>query len=243
MTTCPHCEHANAASVVVCAGCGSLLPGAEPAFTTASGETEGELAACSTPFPGSKQEVASHHGSTATTRSLRKLAPISTAARETDEFSGAPSALTVPGGAKISNSSLATHVGTTNNYASTAPITIAADALPPVEPAPVAQPRLVVVRGERVNVAYAILEGKNYVGRSADKPVDIDLDGQEAVERIWTSRQHAVITFERGRLVIEDLNSLNGSFVNRARLHPGTAKALAPGDVLQFGTVQLKVMV
>jgi len=100
-----------------------------------------------------------------------------------------------------------------------------------------------VVRGERVNVCYAILEGKNYVGRSADKPVDIDLDGQEAVERIWTSRQHAVITLERGRLSIEDLNSLNGSFVNRVRVHPGHSKILEPGDVLQFGTVQMKVLV
>jgi hypothetical protein len=104
-------------------------------------------------------------------------------------------------------------------------------------------PRLVVVRGERLNVAYPILNGRNYVGRSADRPVDIDLDGQEPVERIWTSRQHAVLTWDRGVLVIEDLNSLNGTFVNRTRIHPGHRQMLRPGDVVQIGTVQLRVVI
>lgn len=110
------------------------------------------------------------------------------------------------------------------------------------EAAPPADPRLVVVRGERLNVAYPILNGRNYVGLSADRPVDIDLDGQEPVERIWTSRQHAVLTWDGGVLVIEDLNSLNGTFVNRARIHPGHRQTLRPGDVVQIGTVQLRVV-
>ena len=100
-----------------------------------------------------------------------------------------------------------------------------------------------VVRGERINVSYAILDGRNFIGRSADKPVDIDLDGQEPIERIWTSRQHAVITLDGGRLVLEDLNSLNGTFVNRARIHAGQPRILHPGDVVQIGTVQLRVVV
>jgi hypothetical protein len=108
---------------------------------------------------------------------------------------------------------------------------------------PSAEPRLVVVRGERINAVFPILEGKNYVGRCADRPVDIDLDGQEPVERTWTSRHHAVLTWDRGMLVIEDLNSLNGTFVNRARIHPGHRQALHPGDVVQIGTVQMRVLV
>ncbi len=106
-----------------------------------------------------------------------------------------------------------------------------------------ADPRLVVVRGERLNVAYPILEGKNYIGRAAEQPVDIDLDGQEAVERIWTSRQHAVITWDRGELILEDLNSLNGTFVNRSRIHPGQQRVLKADDIVQIGTVQLKVVI
>ena len=108
---------------------------------------------------------------------------------------------------------------------------------------PPAAPRLVVVRGERLNAIFPILDGKNYVGRGGERPVDIDLDGQEAVERTWTSRQHAVLTWDRGALVIEDLNSLNGTFVNRVRIHPGHRQVLHPGDVVQIGTVQMRVTV
>jgi pSer/pThr/pTyr-binding forkhead associated (FHA) protein len=97
-------------------------------------------------------------------------------------------------------------------------------------------------RGERLNATYLVLEGRNYVGRAADRPVDIDLDGQEPVERVWTSRQHAVVTWDRGTLSVEDLNSLNGTFVNRARIHPGQRVNLQSGDVIQIGTVQMKVV-
>ena len=42
-------------------------------------------------------------------------------------------------------------------------------------------------------------------------------------------------------MVIEDLNSLNGTFVNRQRIHPGQQRELHPGDIVQVGTVQLRV--
>ena len=92
-----------------------------------------------------------------------------------------------------------------------------------------------------MDVQYPLYPGKNYLGRTDDKPVDIDLDDQEAPDRIWCSRQHAVITFENGRLTIEDLNSLNGTFVNRTRVHPGQVRDLHENDVIQVGTVHMKV--
>jgi hypothetical protein len=104
------------------------------------------------------------------------------------------------------------------------------------------RPRLVVVRGERLGVEYKVLDGKNYIGRAGEQAVDIDLEGQEAYERTWASRQHAVVTLDQGALLIEDLNSLNGTFVNRARLHPGQQWVLQVGDVIQVGTVQLRVV-
>jgi hypothetical protein len=123
-------------------------------------------------------------------------------------------------------------------------------AVPPPMPegtdaAPVAvatNPKLLVVRGQRMDVTYPLFQGKNYLGRTDDKPVDIDLDDQESPDRIWTSRQHAVITFEDGKLSIEDLNSLNGTFVNRARVHPGQVRELNENDVVQVGTVHLKLL-
>jgi FHA domain len=106
----------------------------------------------------------------------------------------------------------------------------------------ITSPKLVVVRGQRMDVQYPLYPGKNYLGRTDDKPVDIDLDDQEAPDRIWTSRQHAVVTFENGKLSIEDLNSLNGTFVNRTRVHPGQIRELHENDVVQVGTVHLKVL-
>jgi hypothetical protein len=109
---------------------------------------------------------------------------------------------------------------------------------------PPTYPRLRVIRGERTDAPpFRLLEGKNYIGRFIDKPVDIDLSGQEPPDQVWASRQHAVVTVERGAMTVEDLNSLNGTFVNRARIHPGQAKKLVAGDVIQIGMVQMRVEV
>jgi hypothetical protein len=107
---------------------------------------------------------------------------------------------------------------------------------------PGAQPRLLVLRGQKRNVEYPVYEGLNFIGRADEKPVDIDLEEQEPPDRIWCSRQHACIAFENDQLLIEDLNSANGTYVNRTRVYPGQKKPLAIGDVVQIGNVQLKVL-
>src|SRR5688572_12915148 len=117
----------------------------------------------------------------------------------------------------------------------TIPATDRADQSPVPTPMPVVRPKLVVLRGMKINAEYPIYEGRNTVGRFADKPVDIDLVTQESVEQIWCSRQHAVIVFERDAVVVEDLNSLNGTWVNGTRIHAGQPRQLKPGDVLQVG--------
>jgi len=106
-----------------------------------------------------------------------------------------------------------------------------------------AQPRLVVLRGQKMNVEYPLYEGHNFIGRTDERPVDIDLEDQEPPDRIWSSRQHAVITYEDGKLLIEDLNSSNGTFVNRGRIYPGQKRPLKANDIIQIGTVQMKVRV
>lgn len=105
------------------------------------------------------------------------------------------------------------------------------------------QPKLVVIRGLKINTEYPVYEGHNFIGRADEKPVDIDLEDQEPPDRIWSSRQHAFISFEGGKLCIEDLNSSNGTFVNRARIYPGQKCPLNVNDVVQIGTVQMKVKV
>jgi hypothetical protein len=133
--------------------------------------------------------------------------------------------------------------------APTAPLASAPTATPIPAPAPPgvlspeAQPRLLVLRGLKRNVEYPIYEGHNFIGRADEKPVDIDLDDQEPPDRVWSSRQHALVTFENGKIVIEDLNSSNGTFVNRTRIYPGQKRDLAVNDVIQIGTVQMKLIV
>jgi pSer/pThr/pTyr-binding forkhead associated (FHA) protein len=105
-----------------------------------------------------------------------------------------------------------------------------------------AKPKLIVLRGQRQNVEYQIYEGDNYIGRADDKAVDLDLEDQEPPDRIWSSRQHAVISFENGAMAIEDLNSTNGTYLNRTRIESGKKIPLACNDVIQIGTVQLKVV-
>jgi hypothetical protein len=113
------------------------------------------------------------------------------------------------------------------------------DVVPPAEP--VVLPKLRVLRGLRLNVEYPLYEGQNLIGRRDDQPIDIDLQDQEPADRVWVSRQHAVLTVTDGLLTLEDLNSLNGTFVNRHRLYPGHKRTLAVNDVVQIGTIHLKV--
>jgi len=108
---------------------------------------------------------------------------------------------------------------------------------------PGSAPRLVVLRGQKRSVEYPLYEGQNFIGRADEKPVDIDLEDQEPPDRVWSSRQHALILYENEGLSIEDLNSSNGTFVNRAKIYPGQPRQLNINDVIQIGTVQLKVVV
>jgi len=51
------------------------------------------------------------------------------------------------------------------------------------------------------------------------------------------------IRSEDGQLAIEDLNSANGTYVNRGRIFPGQKQSLKVNDIVQIGNVQLKVVV
>ena len=73
----------------------------------------------------------------------------------------------------------------------------------------------------------------------------MDLTFQEPEDRVWCSRQHALILFDEdtGAMTIEDLNSSNGTFVNRERVYPGQPRQLVAGNTIQIGTVHLKLKV
>lgn len=110
---------------------------------------------------------------------------------------------------------------------------------PPSPPAVIVKLR--VIRGLRVGAEYPVYPGRNVIGRFADRPVDIDLTAIEPDGQVWSSRRHACLTLDKGLLVVEDLNSLNGTWVNGSRLRAGGALPLKAGDVIQIGVAQLRV--
>jgi hypothetical protein len=113
--------------------------------------------------------------------------------------------------------------------------------VPPPAPPPAVIVKLRVVRGLRIGAEFPVYTGRNVIGRFADRPVDIDLTAIEPDGQVWSSRRHACLTLDRTLLVIEDLNSLNGTWVNGARVRAGGALPLKAGDVIQIGVAQLRV--
>jgi FHA domain len=215
MATCPLCLFSNAEDATICTRCGKFR------------------------FPQAVVEPGSGFEESAGTRTRI----VSQLVREVEEDQEAVSRtvrgpVTLPKMSGMKGSGLSTVAATLVSDSDAYSVVSVETTPPPMTPS---MPRLSVIRGEKVNAEFPIYNGKNFIGRSSDKPVDIDLTGQEPSEQVWSSRQHALITFERGLLVIEDLNSLNGTFVNRSRLHPGQQRLLQTNDIVQIGTVQFKV--
>lgn len=69
---------------------------------------------------------------------------------------------------------------------------------------------------------------------------DLDLTDYSATE-LGMSRQHAILLPAPGGLWLIDLDSTNGTWVNKHFLHPGIKVQLAAGDRLEFGALKLEV--
>ena len=72
-------------------------------------------------------------------------------------------------------------------------------------------------------------EGETSIGRSPDCGIFLD--------DVTVSRKHAVLVQSDGQFRIEDLGSLNGTFVNRRRIDEATR--LQSGDEVQIGKYRL----
>ncbi len=107
--------------------------------------------------------------------------------------------------------------------------------------APEDRPKLVVVVGMKKDVAYPVYDGDNFIGRADETPVDIDVGDQEAEDKIRCSRQHALVNYDNGQMFIQDLNSANGTYINRVRLQPNEKRRIKHGDYIQTGGVMFVV--
>jgi hypothetical protein len=69
---------------------------------------------------------------------------------------------------------------------------------------------------------------------------NVDLTSDEALDK-GVSRYHAKITRRGSEVFIEDLGSMNGTFVNCKKLTPYLPEALRNGDELHVGKLMLQV--
>jgi FHA domain len=92
-------------------------------------------------------------------------------------------------------------------------------------------PRLVVLNGRMRGASFAIPSGRSEIGREAGAAIRL---GDDSV-----SRRHAVLERREGRLVVADLGSTNGTWVNSTRLD-GSGE-LRDGDEVRFGSVALQL--
>ncbi len=245
MATCPRCRFVSPTGIGVCERCGERTvalpaPMSEPIATPPT-------VADSKPLPARP----------ALTIPFEDW-PLATSVNPVPSVDATPAPLTVrdllsvvapthdriaPGGTTPAHPGLPGHPMNESaiEHSALAATTLPAEKTPqPATTPPPATPKFVVLRGVRIGAEYPIYEGRNTVGRFANCPVDIDLLSQESVEQTWCSRQHAVVTFEKGVVAVEDLNSLNGTWVNGTRVAAGQRRPLQPGDIVQIGTVQMK---
>lgn len=82
------------------------------------------------------------------------------------------------------------------------------------------------------------------LGRVADgQPImpDVDLTPYNAYAN-GVSRLHAVLKLIQERIVLVDLGSSNGTYLNGVRIPPHVEKSLAHGDVISLGKLKIQIL-
>jgi hypothetical protein len=82
------------------------------------------------------------------------------------------------------------------------------------------------------------------LGRASDgQPVmpDVDLSAQKAYEH-GVSRIHAVIKRQAARIVLMDLGSSNGTYLNGVRVLANIENPLANGDMIALGKLKMQII-
>ena len=131
----------------------------------------------------------------------------------------------------------------TKQQPAASPAEVATDLQTPVSPqlSPVSIPGRLVI--QETQVSLPIPAGKSEIILGREDPVsgvfpDIDLDpygGHEA----GVGRRHARLIIQSGQIYLEDLDSVNGTAVNRQRIPAHQSVALKSGDEVRLGKMAL----
>lgn len=107
------------------------------------------------------------------------------------------------------------------------------DDIAAIEALPPGSALLVVLKGPGAGARFLVNKDRTIAGRSPDS--DIFLDD------ITVSRAHAGFTAAEGSIQIEDLGSLNGTYVNRELLRESVV--LKSGDEVQIGKFKMIIFI
>lgn len=97
------------------------------------------------------------------------------------------------------------------------------------------QVSLKVAAGSHAGKEIAIANDRFLIGRSDDCQLRPKSDS--------ISRRHCVIAVREGRVLIQDLKSRNGTYVNEKRLQPDRAKILKAGDKIRVGKLEFEIVI
>lgn len=98
-----------------------------------------------------------------------------------------------------------------------------------------------IVRGRDVGRVFAVAQGETVLGSGREGGDILDLSEQEGPSARRMAGRQALVIASASDLIIRDLDSPGGTFVNRQRLLAGQTRRLQPGDQIQLAGVQLEV--
>jgi hypothetical protein len=112
--------------------------------------------------------------------------------------------------------------------------------LPPLDARPIAVHLKIGPKKREVELPLNKVIHLGRIDPTMDVFPDIDLSYDAAPSKS-VSRRHAAITRQGNSVIVEDMGSVNGTFINGKRLDPYLPEILNNGDVLQLGKIQIEV--
>jgi hypothetical protein len=236
MIKCTECGYENMDGLDYCDGCGAKLAASEGAPAAAVAPAPAHEAA---PSVHASDQPAAGTAPTAVSGGAIDANPAEHPASEAAALTNANEAAGTTEGEPPPSSEAKT--------GEIMPSPAAAPAAAPASAAPF-KAKFKILRGapeERKGHEFQLEGGQNFIGRwdpetGSFPEVDLERDDPEAK----ISRKHALVIIEGSKITIEDIGSLNGTYVNRGnRLIPGTPLEIKAGDEVIIGKTFLKLVV